>query len=333
MRRVFIAILILIINFPQFSSEPKKVLDLRGEWKFSIGDNPEWSKLNYRDQNWETIKVPSSWENEGFHGYNGYAWYRREFNGNSAWSGSTLILNLGMIDDADEVFINGIKIGSTGSFPPNYQTAYNIHRRYTIPISILNLSGKNVIAVRVYDNELEGGMINGEQAIYSVRSELVLAQYLEGVWKFKTGDSPLYNENDFNDRSWEDIIVPGYWDAQGYSKYDGYAWYRLNFTPATNLLNQKLVLVLGRIDDFDQTFLNGVLIGSTGNFNNPSIGFVHSNEYRAFRGYYIPQGVLKEGENIISVRVFDAFQDGGIYNGPIGLITQDNYVNFFSKKK
>ena len=34
---------------------------------------------NFDDSEWEKINVPSSWENQGFHGYDGYAWYRTSF--------------------------------------------------------------------------------------------------------------------------------------------------------------------------------------------------------------------------------------------------------------
>src|SRR5690606_33114607 len=57
----------------------QKVINFDGTWKFSIGDDKTWASENYNDENWETIKVPSSWENEGFHGYDGYAWYRKHF--------------------------------------------------------------------------------------------------------------------------------------------------------------------------------------------------------------------------------------------------------------
>ena len=43
--------------------------------------------------------------------------------------------------------------------------------------------------------------------------------------------------------------------------------------------------------------------------------------------------ILKFGEeNTVVVRVYDGFRNGGIYDGPIGLITQTNYKKYFSKK-
>ena len=67
-------------NQPQQNSvEEKLILDLSGRWKFSLGDDMNWKEERFNDNNWEKVNVPSSWENQGFHGYDGYAWYRTSF--------------------------------------------------------------------------------------------------------------------------------------------------------------------------------------------------------------------------------------------------------------
>ncbi|MEJ2495328.1 MAG: hypothetical protein P8Y79_13480 [Ignavibacteriaceae bacterium] len=43
---------------------------------------------------------------------------------------------------------------------------------------------------------------------------------------------------------------------------------------------------------------------------------------------------MKAGEeNVISVRVYDGMVDGGIYDGPIGLITQEEYTAYWKNRK
>ena len=57
----------------------RRVVSLTGMWKFEIGDNPKFSERGFDDSKWEKIRVPGTWENQGFPGYDGYAWYRRSF--------------------------------------------------------------------------------------------------------------------------------------------------------------------------------------------------------------------------------------------------------------
>jgi sialate O-acetylesterase len=94
--------------------------------------------------------------------------------------------------------------------------------------------------------------------------------------------------------------------------------------------------MLGKIDDIDQTFINGTLVGSVGDWNFETFpeSFNQNNEWEVIRGYYIPDNVLLAGkENTIAVRVYDGFMDGGIYLGPIGLITQNKYREYWNKQK
>ena len=80
--------------------------DLTGYWKFSIGDDSAWASPDYDDDNWEEIKVPSNWEDQGYYGYNGFAWYRKTFEISDDFKDEDLYLNLGVIDDVDETYFN-----------------------------------------------------------------------------------------------------------------------------------------------------------------------------------------------------------------------------------
>ena len=98
---VIISILPITYNFGQ---DWKQVIDLSGYWKFNIGDDNKWADYNFNDKNWEEVRVPSSWEDEGYHGYNGYAWYRKTFSLPKNLENNSLYVTLGYIDDVDEVY-------------------------------------------------------------------------------------------------------------------------------------------------------------------------------------------------------------------------------------
>ena len=330
----FTIIFVVLCSQPGFSQDWDRLVNLKGWWKFSIGDDMNWANPSYIDNNWEEIKVPSYWEDEGFYGYNGYAWYRKHFKLPENFYGPVIYLHLGSIDDVDQVYMNGELIGFSGSFPPDYQTAYNVSRKYPVPLKYLKKDGDNVIAVRVYDSEMGGGIANGDIGLYFLPQALVSDINLEGEWKFRTGDNKDWIKNDVNYKDWKTVIVPGYWEAQGFKDYDGFGWYRKTFKVSEKLKNKKLVLMMGKIDDLDEVYLNGQLIGSTGVINDDPSKNTHDKEYDQFRGYYIPDGVIKiNGDNVIAVRVFDGYINGGIYEGPVGIITQERYTKFWREMK
>ncbi|MHC4109789.1 MAG: acetylxylan esterase [Planctomycetota bacterium] len=140
-------------------------------WLMNTGDNRVWAEPEFDDGAWKSVRIGSAWEEAGFAEHDGYAWYRARFVVPKGWNqdksapeGSDndfLVLSLGPIDDADVTYFNGVKIGATGTMPPEYASAYGVERRYRIPIDKVNWGGSNVIAVRVYDHEGPGGIYKG----------------------------------------------------------------------------------------------------------------------------------------------------------------------------
>jgi hypothetical protein len=300
-------------------------IGLKGLGKFHIGDNLEWKKPAFNDSNWEKIQVPADWENEGYNGYDGYAWYRLQFDGRSLNPRDIHYLILGFIDDVDETYINGELIGKSGSFPPRNRTAYNSFRKYPVPTDVINFKGKNVISVRVYDEMGNGGIVGGDIGLYvsQKKEDVVLLQNLKGIWKFSKQNKGDFKNPNLNDSDWEDIVVPAYWDNHGYKTFDGTAWYRKEFMLSFKAdVNKKYYLVLGRIDDFDETYLNGILIGET--IDGKGLG--NSESYLKTRIYRIPTALLKTDKNVIAVKVQDIGLDGGIYEGPIGIYEEADLI-------
>ena len=321
-----IVLYILLLHLQASCQERERRENLRGYWKFILGDNLKFAKPEYDDSDWEKIYVPESWEDEGFQNYNGYAWYRKtvelEVSGNDA-----LYLELGRIDDVDQVYFNGVHIGATGGFPPDYFTAYNYTRRYPIPMEHVNKEGKNVIAVRVYDEGGVGGITGPNIGIYHYPSYSQNSLNLFGKWKFHLFDNKEWAKQDFDDSAWENIMVPGGWEEQGFHTYDGFAWYRKSFKLPEDFNASDLMILMGKIDDMDEVFINGTRIGSTGNINRK---WANDNEYNRYRNYSIPDDLLKPGaENVIAVRVYDQQQRGGIYEGPVTIIPRSEYKQFW----
>jgi len=304
----------------------KSVLDLRGKWKFELGDSEKRASVDFNDSKWDEIFVPSAWEDEGYPGYDGYAWYRKHFRLPAGAEKKALYLRLGCIDDVSEVYVNGVLIGVIGSFPPDFLTAYNTEIVLSIPQNTLSVSGENVIAVRVYDDGLAGGIVSGKIGVYESKNYLAPEISFVGKWRFKDGDSEKWIDPSFDDSNWKQIFVPAYWESQGYADYDGIGWYRLHFKIPADFADEKLVLLLGKIDDLDETYINGEEIGHTGRIRSNPRQSRHEDEYQEFRAYTIRSGLLKAGgDNVVAVRVYDGGGWGGIYQGPIGIMTRERY--------
>jgi sialate O-acetylesterase len=53
------------------------------------------------------------------------------------------------------------------------------------------------------------------------------------------------------------------------------------------------------------------------------------DNWMQLRAYVIPSDILIPGqENVLAVRVEDVYMHGGIYDGPIGLVTRDKYLRW-----
>ncbi len=326
MKKIIALLYVTTLLLHAQTNSGKQIIDLRGNWKFEVGDNKQYADPKYDDRKWGEIFVPSDWENEGFPGYDGYAWYRKTFTLPASSQNKKLSLRLGYVDDVCGVYVNGNLIGEGGSFPPDFETAYNQEQEFLIPKKFLRPDQTNVIAVRVYDDRLNGGIAKGKIGIIEQSDELEYLVTLPEQWKFKTGDTPEWKNPSFDDGKWQELIVPAKWDFQGYRDYDGFAWYRVSFDVPANLPGEDLVMMLGKIDDFDEAYLNGEKIGSTGRIRSDGSVSRVRDEYLDFRAYDIPQSAIQRGKkNVLAVRVYDNMLIGGIYEGPVGIVTQKEF--------
>lgn len=149
---------------------------------------------------------------------------------------------------------------------------------------------------------------------------------ISGKWLFRIGDDLKWKEEKIDEFGWVEIQVPSQWEKQGYN-FDGVAWYRKHVKIPSSFKTKKIYLYLGKIDDNDRVYFNGELIGLT-------------NGWTQERIYFIPNDLINyDGDNVIAVRVEDKGFGGGIYEGPILILSRDelwfmkNEKKKFSKRK
>ena len=136
-----------------------------------------WASPALGDSGWTPIAVPALWETQGYADLDGIAWYRTTFALTADESGRDAALSLGMIDDDDITWVNGVEVGRTAG--------YNLARHYTIPASALHV-GTNVVAVRVTDTGGGGGIYGASGDVHVDVG--TTSHALAGNWKFRVAE-------------------------------------------------------------------------------------------------------------------------------------------------
>jgi len=166
---------------------------------------------------------------------------------------------------------------------------------------------------------------------------------MEPPWSFQTGDIITLSEGNSGDSSWVLISPNSPWERQGFKGYDGFAWYRKDVViPSTikegGYFHDTLQISLGRIDDCDQVFLNGKLIGENGTtiyeMKEPDTVFAGIfgfwNTPRRYKLSVDDPRINWDQENTIAIRVYDSGGLGGLFSGPfeISMLDIDDYIRF-----
>ncbi len=100
-----------------------------------------------------------------------------------------------------------------------------------------------------------------------------------------------------DDSDWATMTVPGYWRENG-ADIRGTVWCRKTFDVPASMAGRHARLYMGTMVDSDSVFVNGTFVGFTSYTYPP-------------RKYNIPAGVLREGKNVIAVRLTANGGNGG----------------------
>ena len=141
--------------------------------------------------------------------------------------------------------------------------------------------------------------------------------------KFHAGDDASWAGMNVDESSWRDIKNSATWTSQGVKIENGFGWYRYHVNIFKSMLEKSdlketVDFVLGGVDDADETYLNGQLIGKTGRFPSDEKGY--ASQWSTKRCYRVPvtSNLIKwDDVNVLAVRVYNAGDPGGMFEGPI----------------
>jgi len=107
----------------------------------------------------------------------------------------------------------------------------------------------------------------------------------------------------YPDSAWALMNLPIYWERTEVGEFDGAVWFRKQVELSHTSIGKTLTLHLGPIDDMDETYVNGVLVGS----------ILKEGYWKTERVYTIPDSLVKDSLLEIAVRVIDNQGGGGIW--------------------
>ena len=189
--------------------------------------------------------------------------------------------------------------------------AKELYNQLKIPIGLINTSwGGTMVETwtshEAFENSDEFKSMISEMpslnldSLIKVRKDATkkLIEELQG--SLDTSNVETWSEPTTDDNKWPQMQLPNLWESQQLGDLDGIVWFRKTINLSAEDVDKVATLELAMIDDNDITYVNGTKVGGI-------------NSYNTKRKYTIPAGVLKEGKNIIAVRVEDTGGGGGIY--------------------
>ena len=140
---------------------------VKQSWYLNDTDDSTWQVVGLFDEEWKkpTENIPAT----------GSYWLRKHINIGEKQASEDAVLYLGCIIDADEVFVNGVKVGNTTyQYPP---------RIYKVPASLLK-EGENIITLRLMVDNRTAGFYEGKP--YKLKFSQSEISLLDG-WRLKRG--------------------------------------------------------------------------------------------------------------------------------------------------
>jgi len=190
-----------------------------------------------------------------------------------------------------------------------YYFGRNLHNQLDVPIGLINSSWGGTVAetwispeVMKKDKDFKAMM--SEEGVPDLEEQEEVARKKMKNWLSKIeqedqGRAAKWENPETNDAGWKEMNLPVLWEQAGLSNLDGVVWFRKEFQLSEAEASRGMILNCGPVDDSDFTYVNGNLIGK------------NIDKYNLDRRYKVPAENLKEGKNVIAIRVVDNGGGGG----------------------
>jgi cephalosporin-C deacetylase-like acetyl esterase len=151
-------------------------------WKFHAGEGVDslWTTVAYNDAAWQEVTTDNFLQEQIAVRSTGFGWYRKVISLSDSLQSAVrkkgaVMLHLGRLVSADEVYVNGTLVGKTGGFPHDYKGYNESERHYLVPADVLNIDGANLIAVKFFDWNTGGFLKEAKLTVASAETNDKLA--------------------------------------------------------------------------------------------------------------------------------------------------------------
>ena len=134
----------------------------------------KWYEPDTDISGWEEMNVPGAWVSTALGNSLGNVWYCRKVQLPESAKGRPGILSLGIIDDGDVAWVNGVKVGES--------RGAGKRRIYEVPQGVLK-AGENAVVVQVNNSSYTGGFISVPDDYYLETGDDKVRYALSGKWK------------------------------------------------------------------------------------------------------------------------------------------------------
>jgi sialate O-acetylesterase len=208
-----------------------------------LSDSARWKEVGYDDSKWKRMPLPGLWEaHPGLSKLDGVVWFRAEINIRPEDLAGSTVFHLGMIDDRDDTYLNGERIGG--------MNGWNTERIYTVRNGLLK-PGKNILAIRVEDGG-NGGGIHGDSSQFFLSANN--QKYpLAGNWSYRI-QQVLYSSNGIGPNDYPSLLYNGMIHPIEKLRIKGVIWYQGEANASTGYEYRKALPLL--IRDWRMRFKN-----------------------------------------------------------------------------
>jgi sialate O-acetylesterase len=190
-----------------------------------------------------------------------------------------------------------------------YFFALEIYEKYKVPIGLVNASlGGSPAESWMSEDALQQFPQHLAEAKKFRNDDLI--REIENAdrerinkWYALLGENDLgikskWKSENFTTVDWNEMQLPGYWSDEKHVNGNGVVWFTKTFTASKQITEKSGRVFLGRIVDQDSVFINGEFVGTT------------SYQYPQ-RRYNLKAGILREGTNVITIKVINQSGKGG----------------------